>query len=145
MVLDGVFGPTNFRNEIVWKRSNPKSHGSTNFPNCTDTILRYTKTDKFRYQQPFEEHDPVYFESAYKYSDEKGRYRLLPLLNPNDNRPNLTYEFLGVNRVWRWTKRAGTRGESASQSTKLLSAHQKSQGSQLSRKSERDEPDACAA
>ena len=21
-----------------------------------------------------------------------------------DNRPNLTYEFLGVNRVWRWTK-----------------------------------------
>ena len=31
-------------------------------------------------------------------------YRLLPLLNPNDNRPNLTYEFLGVTRVWRWTK-----------------------------------------
>lgn len=46
----------------------------------------------------------AYVLSAYKYSDEKGRYRLLPLLNPNDNRPNLTYEFLGVTRVWRWTK-----------------------------------------
>ena len=26
------------------------------------------------------------------------------LANPNMNRPNLTYEFLGVSRVWRWTK-----------------------------------------
>jgi hypothetical protein len=26
------------------------------------------------------------------------------LLNPNPARPNLTYEFLGVKRVWRWTK-----------------------------------------
>jgi DNA methylase/Restriction endonuclease len=26
------------------------------------------------------------------------------LTNPNKNRPNLTYEFLGVTRVWRWTK-----------------------------------------
>lgn len=26
------------------------------------------------------------------------------MLNPNDNRPNLTYEFLGVIRVWSWTK-----------------------------------------
>jgi site-specific DNA-methyltransferase (adenine-specific) len=41
---------------------------------------------------------------AYKYEDENGVYRLLPLLNPNDKRPNLTYEFLGVTRVWRWTK-----------------------------------------
>ena len=26
------------------------------------------------------------------------------LLNPNKARPNLTYEFLGVTRVWRWTR-----------------------------------------
>jgi hypothetical protein len=56
------------------------------------------------YHQPYEEHDPDYVESAYKYHDENGQYRLLPLLNPNDNRPNLTYEFLGVTRVWRWTR-----------------------------------------
>jgi adenine specific DNA methylase Mod len=104
LVLDGVFGYCNYRNEIIWRRSNPKSHGSVNFPNCTDTILRYTKTDKYTYHQPFEEHDPNYIESAYRYSDGKGRYQLLPLLNPNDDRPNLTYEFLGVKRVWRWTK-----------------------------------------
>ena len=52
----------------------------------------------------FGEHDLEYVDKAYRYSDRKGQYRLLPLLNPNDNRPNLMYEFLGVKRVWRWTK-----------------------------------------
>ena len=104
VVLDGVFGVDCYRNEIIWKRSNPKSLGSINFPTCTDTIFRYTKTDNCTFHQPFAAHDPDYVESAYRYSDERGRYRLLPLLNPNDNRPNLTYEFLGVTRVWRWTR-----------------------------------------
>jgi hypothetical protein len=52
----------------------------------------------------YAEHDPEYVDKAYRFNDNSGRYRLLPLLNPNDNRPNLTYEFLGVTRVWRWTK-----------------------------------------
>jgi adenine specific DNA methylase Mod len=104
VVLDAVFGFVNYRNEIIWKRSNPKSLGSINFPTCSDTIFRYSKSAKCVFHQPYETHDPEYVESAYRYSDEKGQYRLLPLLNPNDNRPNLTYEFLGVTRVWRWTR-----------------------------------------
>ena len=37
--------------------------------------------------------------------DEDGRlYRLDDLINPSRKRPNLTYEFLGVTRVWRWTR-----------------------------------------
>jgi DNA modification methylase len=104
IVLDAVFGHASFRNEIIWKRSSPKSHISRNFPTCTDTILRYTKTENYVYHQLYEKHDPDYVESAYRYQDENGPYRLLPLLNPNDHRPNLTYEFLGVTRVWRWTK-----------------------------------------
>lgn len=104
IILDGVFGIGNYRNEIIWKRSNPKSHITRNFPTCTDTILRYTKSDQYVYHQPYEEHDAEYVQSAYRLRDEKGHYQLLPLLNPNDNRPNLKYEFLGVTRVWRWTK-----------------------------------------
>ena len=104
IVLDGVFGVENYRNEIIWRRSNPKSHITHNFPSCTDTILRYSKSSSCTYHQSYEQHDPGYVEKAYRYSDSGGRYRLLPLLNPNDNRPNLTYEFLGVTRVWRWTK-----------------------------------------
>jgi site-specific DNA-methyltransferase (adenine-specific) len=104
ILLDAVFGTANYRNEIIWKRSNPKSHVSTNFPTCTDTILRYCKGPDAIYRQPFEAHDPDYVARAYRYRDDRGVYRLLPLLNPNDDRPNLTYEFLGVTRVWRWTR-----------------------------------------
>lgn len=104
VVMDAVFGVQNYRNEITWKRSNPKSHGSRNFPTSTDTLLRYSKTGNSVFHQPYEEHNPDYVESAYRLKDERGHYQLLPLLNPNDNRPNLTYEFLGVTRVWRWTR-----------------------------------------
>jgi site-specific DNA-methyltransferase (adenine-specific) len=104
MLMDAVFGPGNYLNEISWRRSNPKSLVTVNFPNCRDVILRYSRTDRATFSMIYEEHDPEYVRKAYKYTDEGGRYRLLPLLNPNDNRPNLTYEFLGVTRVWRWTR-----------------------------------------
>jgi site-specific DNA-methyltransferase (adenine-specific) len=104
MILDGIFGAEHFRNEISWVRSNPKSLSKINFPNCRDILLRYSKGNACVFNKVFGEHDPEYVDKAYKYSDRKGRYRLLPLLNPNDNRPNLTYKFLGVRRVWRWTR-----------------------------------------
>ena len=43
IILDGIFGVEHFRNEISWVRSNPKSLGKINFPNCRDIILRYSK------------------------------------------------------------------------------------------------------
>jgi len=104
MLMDAVFGPENFRNEISWRRSNPKSHVKVNFPNCRDVILRYSKGGETTFNMIYESHDPEYVRKAYKYADSKGQYRLLPLLNPNDDRPNLTYQFLGVTRVWRWTR-----------------------------------------
>ncbi|EQD42360.1 DNA-methyltransferase, partial [mine drainage metagenome] len=102
--LDEVFGQEHFGSEIVWKRSNPKSHVTVNFPVVTDTIFRYARGERHTYKQLYTAHDESYVESAYKYEDEHGRYRLLPLLNPNTDRPNLDYEFLGVRRVWRWSR-----------------------------------------
>jgi len=105
LVLDGVFGAKNFRNEISWKRSQPKSHTSVNFPNCRDIIFRYSKGDSVTFNKVYGKYDPDYLEKFYRFTDEKGRrYRLGDITNPNKNRPNLTYEFLGVTRVWRWTK-----------------------------------------
>ena len=106
MLMDAVFGPGRFRNELSWRRSNPKSHGKKNFPNCRDIIFRFTKTEDCTFNQVFGEHNPEYVRTAYKYREPDGRrYRLLPLLNPNNDRPNLTYEFLGITRVWRWTRK----------------------------------------
>ena len=48
---------------------------------------------------------PRVHKANYRHTDPDGRrYRLGDLTNPNKDRPNLTYEFLGVTRVWRWTQ-----------------------------------------
>jgi len=105
LVLDAVFGAVNFGNEISWLRAQPKSHNTKNFSNSRDIILRYRASDKATFNKVYGDYNPTYIEKFYKYKDADGRsYRLDNLANPNKNRPNLTYEFLGVRRVWRWTK-----------------------------------------
>lgn len=104
--MDGIFGPVNFRNELIWKRSQPKSHVKINFPTTHDVILRYAKTDLALFNKIYTEYNQEYINKFYRHKDADGRlYQLADLTNPNRNRPNLTYEFLGVTRVWRWTEK----------------------------------------
>ena len=104
LILDEIFGIENFRNEIIWRRSNPKSTTTKNFPVITDTLLRYSKSESFHYEQIFGAHNEDYVKTAYRHQDENGPYRLLPLLSPAQSRPNLKYELMGVTRTWRWSK-----------------------------------------
>jgi site-specific DNA-methyltransferase (adenine-specific) len=65
----------------------------------------YTKGDDWTFNQLHVAHDPAYVKKFYRHVDLNGRrYRLGDLTNPNKDRPNLTYDFLGVRRVWRWTR-----------------------------------------
>ena len=106
MLLDSIFGAGNFRSEITWRRTSAKGLAFKGYPNNADILLYYTKTDAFTWDRPFRPHDQDYVDKFYRYVEaETGRrYRLDNLSNPNRDRPNLTYEFLGVTRVWRWTK-----------------------------------------
>ncbi len=111
MVLDAIFEPLNFRNEIIWQRTLAKALISRQLPNNHDILLCYQKSDDATWHanamfQPYDASD-LDEKTAGKYTlhDPDGRlYQLTSLINPNANRPNLTYEFLGVTRVWRWTK-----------------------------------------
>ncbi len=109
---DIIFGAENLRNEIVWERTNAKSLAFTRFAANHDVILRYSKSDNWKWNPQYTDYDEEYLENFYKYIDKKTgrRYRLSDLTNPNKNRPNLTYKFLGVKRVWRWTKGKNARG-----------------------------------
>jgi site-specific DNA-methyltransferase (adenine-specific) len=111
IVLDGVFGHENFRNEIIWLRSTPKGLASKRLPQNHDVLLAYQKSSLATWNGDtlFLHYDPDNLNEKtagkYSYRDEDGRiYRLSDLTNPNPDRPNLTYEFLGVTKVWRWTK-----------------------------------------
>jgi site-specific DNA-methyltransferase (adenine-specific) len=111
VVLDTIFGPDNFRNEIVWQRTLSKSLMTRQLPNNHDMILCYQASDRaiWNTDATFQPYDATRLDEKtagkYHYHDSDGRlYRLDNLINPNPDRPNLTYEFLGVTKVWRWTK-----------------------------------------
>lgn len=53
ILMDEVFGTTNFRNEIVWKRS-LGHHLSAGMDVMTDHILWYSKNDRVIYNQQYE-------------------------------------------------------------------------------------------
>jgi DNA modification methylase len=106
VILDTIFGAEHFGNEIIWQRTNSKGLAFTRFASNHDVILRYTKTDKWIWNPQYGQYDPEYIKKFYRFTEPgTGRkYQLDNLVNPNPDRPNLTYEFLGVTRVWRWTK-----------------------------------------
>ena len=106
VVLDTIFGVESFSNEIIWKRTSAKGLAFTRFASNHDIILKYSKGKTSIWNPQYMEHSQTYLENFYRYVDPNTgrRYRLDNLANPNKDRPNLTYEFLGVTRVWRWTK-----------------------------------------
>lgn len=111
ILMDDLFGRGRFRNEVVWERSLPKGLMTRRLPTSHDVILAYQGSDSAVWNGdkmflPYDE-EKLDEKTRKQYSlvDERGRrFQLTSLLNPNKNRPNLTYEFLGVTRVWRWTR-----------------------------------------
>jgi len=109
VMLDQIFDADSFQSEIIWKRTTAKGLAFTCFPNNHDTIFYYTRSHEATFNRPYQKYDANNLDektaTKYCHRDPDGRvYRLDNLINPNPDRPNLTYEFLGVTRVWRWTK-----------------------------------------
>lgn len=47
ILMDGIFGPANFRNEIIWRRTRGHNDAKlTRFGAVHDVLLFYSKTDK---------------------------------------------------------------------------------------------------
>jgi site-specific DNA-methyltransferase (adenine-specific) len=104
VILDTIFGPTRFLNEIAWKRTtahnDPKRYGR-----IQDRLLFYSKTaDKTFNHVP----GPYSNEQLgrYKYHDERGSFRAENLTAPHFS-PTRTIEWRGThpgaNRQWRFS------------------------------------------
>ena len=104
MLMDSIFRGSNFRNEVVWRRSHPKGLAFTRFASNHDVILAYGSKGETTWNSAYTVNPRAH--EQYKLIEEGTgrRYQLTSLLNPNPDRPNLTYEFKGVTKVWRWTK-----------------------------------------
>ena len=125
ILLDEIFGDENFQSEKIKK----KATKTTNFNSLGsehDSILYYTKNyDDFTFNQQFTNLKESELLSKYIYLEKENgeiiklskkqkeglqeipkgrRFRGVPLINMNQNRPNLQYDFLGYNRVWACSK-----------------------------------------
>jgi len=101
MLMDAVFGPTNFRNEITWKRRLGMSsavHKSNRFGTCTDIIFFYAKSAAAPFFPQYNKESAdyqAYVAERFTMVDENGRrYHAGDLTNPA-YRPNLVYEYKG--------------------------------------------------
>jgi len=78
VMMDGIFGHTNFQNEIVWKRTSAHS-GAKRYGPVHDTILFYTAGNNYTWNRVFQDYDKKYLDDFYRFNDDRGRYRLVTL------------------------------------------------------------------
>lgn len=105
-LLEEVFGPDGFKNEIIWQRVAARSD-STTYNHIHDVVMFCTKGADFVWNQQYHAYSDKYVEDKYALVDTAGRkYQLDNLTSPNP-RPNMTYEWMGhapPEKGWRYSK-----------------------------------------
>lgn len=121
LALDEVFGASNFRSTICWKKAT-KTTSFNDFGSEHDTIIVYSKNyDNYIFNQQFRELADEQIDKNYKFIEAPDgkiirlikkqidgdepmpagrRFRTIPITNMNKNRPNLRFEFLGHTQTW---------------------------------------------
>jgi hypothetical protein len=112
LVLNGVFGPERFLNQIVWKRSS--SHNdSKRYGANHDVILFYSKDKNWRWTPQFLSYDADYVQQNYRYKDADGRVFRVSDMTANKAGGDVSYEWTGPDgntvkpykgRYWAYSK-----------------------------------------
>ena len=114
MMMDGIFGKDNFRNEIVWQRAaTSKGNLKKGLARDSDLIFRYSKSNDFVWNPeavtiPYDMADlDEKTKRQYYYVDpDTGRLVSHTSITAQTQNPDshLTYEVMGVVRTWRWAE-----------------------------------------
>lgn len=111
LILDEVFGPDRYLNQIIWKRQTAHSdvtQGAEHLGRLHDVIFLYTKSEEYKWQMQYTPYDKEYVESFYRHAEpQTGRgYQLSDITAPGKSlKGNPYYEFLGVTRYWRFSEK----------------------------------------
>src|SRR5207249_1381853 len=109
LLCDAILGKENFRNEIIWKRSDAHSdakQGAKHYGRINDSILFYTKSDDYTFNVQFNALPESTVENWYKHVEEGTgrRYNKADVTGPGGAaKGNPVYEWKGVTRAWRYS------------------------------------------
>jgi DNA modification methylase len=112
MLMDAVFGPQHFRNEIVWKRTsshNDAARGLTRFGRSHDSILLFSRSPKSTWNIQYKPYDKSYLKQHYSNIESSSERRFktsdLTAAKPGGD---TSYEWKGVRppsgRYWAYSK-----------------------------------------
>ncbi|MCX5683796.1 MAG: DNA methyltransferase, partial [Planctomycetota bacterium] len=76
IILDAIFGPRNYQNEIVWKRSSAHSDTKQGMKRCGrihDIILFYAKGQQYAWNPQFMPYSEDYVASEYRHETRDGK------------------------------------------------------------------------
>jgi DNA modification methylase len=101
-LMDAIFGPENFQNDIVWQR-----YGSHNdarrYGRVHDNILYYSKTPRFKWTgEATIPYSQEYIDKAYRNEDERGRYTTAPLHGRTLAGSTYEFKWRGIQDRWRF-------------------------------------------
>jgi DNA modification methylase len=112
VMLDAIFGPTQFGSEIVWKRTtahSDTSQGRKLHGHIHDVVLMYNKGEAWTWNPMFTPYDQSYIDSHYRFVEEGSgrRFRKADLTAAKPG-GDTSYEWHGVHpykgRFWAYSK-----------------------------------------
>ena len=81
LLMDAVFGPVNFRNEIIWRRT-ANNQATKRFGPIHQSILFYSRSDKLKLNPIFNPYTVQYVDEYFNKKDDRGRYQSVALTGP---------------------------------------------------------------
>lgn len=102
ILLDAIFSKENYRNEIVWKRTNAHNVRTRQYPRYHDILLFYSKSERFCFNEQYQAYSEAQL-GRYR-EDEDGRLYKAENLTMASSTPSRNFEWRGArppaNRGW---------------------------------------------
>ena len=95
LLMDTVFGPSNFKADITWRRTSSHNDVRRNYGALGDNLFFYTKSTNFIFNTQYMPYSEEHMEKFYSHIDKDGRKYSTDNLRSPAPRPNLTYEYKG--------------------------------------------------
>lgn len=96
ILMDAVFGPQFFKNEIIWKRTSAHNSAKRWGP-VHDVILFYSRSEPAIWNRVYQGYSEDYLNKFYRYEDESGRYTLGDLTGAGKRHGESGLPWRGVN------------------------------------------------